>query len=135
MSHRNASDRAAWLDALAGTLARNLDTNKSTLEQTTATLHEIASWIRDRGDSDGLPPDTVWVHVDGPAVYYFNREGRPTDTLWQARLDKAPSVDGADPLAGDSRQHAIAQALVQIAARRLDRGYLTDVPPVLPRDE
>jgi hypothetical protein len=108
MPHRNASDRAAWLDALAretGRMALHTEPAAATAE----TLREIAAWIRERGDNDALPADTVWVRIDGPALWYFDRTDRGL-SLHSARLDLAE-----DARVLTSRQRAIAKALLHVA--------------------
>jgi len=124
MSHLNASGRAAWLDKLASGLAAEGD------DGTARTLIEIASWIRDRGDSDGLPPDTVWVHVDGPALYYFDcTVDSGAVTLSAIRLDTRRQDDVRTL---DTRQLVIARALMELATHWLTRLIDNPARPIIP---
>ena len=125
MPHRNAHERAEYLRRLAEMLPEHVDNLGGALatRQTVDTMNEIADYIvsqaaalRNReiafGEQASLPPDTLWVTIHGPALWYFNNED---DTITQARLDTSNDRD-----VFDERERALCAALIRLAQLHLD---------------
>jgi hypothetical protein len=123
MPHRNRSERAEWLRQLADSLPQNpansIDAGSLAMRQTAETLNEIADFILNPAEKPGLPPDTLWVKVTGPALYYYDRIDEDGDvTLMQVRLDGDPGR--ADEVLGSERERALCRALLRMAFFRFD---------------
>jgi hypothetical protein len=119
MPHRNRAERAEWLRQLAASVEITSSASPLAVRQTAATLNEIADFILNPAEKPGLPPDTLWVKVTGPALYYFDRIDEDGDvTLQRVRLDGDP--DRMDEVLGGERQRELCRALVTLARRRLD---------------